>query len=226
MIRPRCLVLIAVALLAAVHAGGAAAAPTEPFPRPLDSYGALSAGSVVETLRARAAAEPFNLVATAIFALAVLHTFAAGRFRHWAHVVEERQRARRKSRAVAAGDPADGPRSEVSFRGQALHFLGEVEAVFGIWVIVLAGATILTAFNDNALITYLATLVPGLSEELKYAVVAGAVTGGGLTVIANAPNPAGQSILQKHFDNGVSPLGLLLGAALPTAVVVFAFLVL
>lgn len=61
------------------------------------------------------------------------------------------------------------------------------------------GATILTAFNDNALITYLATLVPGFSEELKFAVVSGAVTGGGLTVIANAPNPAGQSILQRFF---------------------------
>jgi Na+/H+ antiporter NhaD/arsenite permease-like protein len=88
------------------------------------------------------------------------------------------------------------------------------------------GATVLTAFNDNALITYLATLVPGFSEELKYAVVAGAVTGGGLTVIANAPNPAGQSILQRHFPGGVSPLGLLLGALVPTLVVVFSFMVL
>lgn len=78
----------------------------------------------------------------------------------------------------------------------------------------------LTAFNDNAAITYLASLVPNLSDALKYAVVAGAVTGGGLTVIANAPNPAGQSILQKHFgENGVSPLGLFLGALVPTIVV-------
>ena len=89
-----------------------------------------------------------------------------------------------------------------------------------------AGATILTAFNDNALITYLATLVPGFSEELKFAVVAGAVTGGGLTVIANAPNPAGQSILQRYFPDGVSPLGLFLGALLPTLIVAFSFMVL
>jgi Na+/H+ antiporter NhaD/arsenite permease-like protein len=88
------------------------------------------------------------------------------------------------------------------------------------------GATFLTAFNDNAAITYLATLVPGFSEELKYAVVAGAVTGGGLTVIANAPNPAGQSILQRYFPGGISPLGLLLGALVPTLVVIFAFQVL
>jgi hypothetical protein len=88
------------------------------------------------------------------------------------------------------------------------------------------GATILTAFNDNALITYLATLVPGFSEELKFAVVAGAVTGGGLTVIANAPNPAGQSILQQYFPEGVSPLGLFLGALVPTLIVAFSFMVL
>jgi hypothetical protein len=81
------------------------------------------------------------------------------------------------------------------------------------------GAIALTAVNDNALITYLATLVPNLSDGLKYAVVAGAVTGGGLTVIANAPNPAGQAILGSYFEEGISPLGLLAGALLPTAVV-------
>jgi Na+/H+ antiporter NhaD/arsenite permease-like protein len=89
-----------------------------------------------------------------------------------------------------------------------------------------AGATILTAFNDNAAITFLATLVPGFTEELKYAVVAGAVTGGGLTVIANAPNPAGQSILQRYFPDGVSPLGLLAGALVPTFIMSGCFLLL
>ena len=85
------------------------------------------------------------------------------------------------------------------------------------------GATFLTAFNDNALITYLATLVPGLSDGLKAAVVEGAVTGGGLTVIANAPNPAGQALLSRFFDGMVSPVYLFLGALLPTAVAVFMF---
>lgn len=88
------------------------------------------------------------------------------------------------------------------------------------------GATVLTAFNDNAAITYLATLVPTFTEELKYAVVAGAVTGGGLTVIANAPNPAGQSILQRYFPGGVSPIGLLVGALIPTLVMSGCFLLL
>ena len=74
-----------------------------------------------------------------------------------------------------------------------------------------------------AAITYLSTLVPGFTDSLKYAVVAGAVTGGGLTVIANAPNPAGQSILKIFFKNGVSPLGLLLGALIPTFIMFAVF---
>ena len=79
-------------------------------------------------------------------------------------------------------------------------------------------STLLTAFNDNAAITYLATLVPAFTPELKYAVLAGAVTGGGLTVIANAPNPAGQAILKGCFEHGVSPVGLLKGALVPTVI--------
>jgi hypothetical protein len=87
-------------------------------------------------------------------------------------------------------------------------------------------ATVLTAFNDNAAITYLSTLVPGLTDNLKYSVVAGAVAGGGLTVIANAPNPAGQSILKKYFENGVSPIGLLKAAIGPTIIVWLGYMIL
>jgi Na+/H+ antiporter NhaD/arsenite permease-like protein len=86
------------------------------------------------------------------------------------------------------------------------------------------GATALTAVTDNAALTYLASTVDGLSDEFKYSVVTGAVTGGGLTVIANAPNPAGFSILRRHFDQGaIHPLGLLAAALLPTAVAILAF---
>ena len=472
--------------------------PAAPFPKDLSAYADPVGGSVMEVLLSRAAEEPFNVIATVIFFLAVLHTFATGRIRHWAHVVEERHCERLKIRAHAKDSDDDGRPDEVSFWGQVLHFLGEVEAVFGIWALVLGaaliwskgldtaahyigdtvnytepvfivvimalastrpvmrvaeqglkavaslgkgrpyawwlsiltiapllgsfitepaamtiaalllgkqfyalkpsgklmyatlgllfvnisiggtlthfaappvlmvahawgwdmaymfthfgwhavsgvvlsnlvyfvafrkellslqpvavqgrpeapvpvwvtvvhllflaftvwaahypvlfvggflfflafaqatahhqskvdmrgpmlvgfflgglvihgglqgwwigpvlgrldalplffGATALTAFNDNALITYLATLVPDFSEKLKYAVVAGAVTGGGLTVIANAPNPAGQSILQRYFPDGIGPLKLLLGALVPTAIVTFSFLVL
>ena len=86
------------------------------------------------------------------------------------------------------------------------------------------GAAILTAFTDNAALTYLGSLVEGLSDSFKYALVAGAVTGGGLTVIANAPNPAGIAILRGHFDEqAVNPLGLLLAALPPTIVAALAF---
>lgn len=479
------------------------AASVGEFPRALASYAETAGGGVIDTLVARVQAEPFNLVATLIFLLAIVHTFVAGKFRHWAHEVEEAHHAKRRERRVAAGDEnRDGIPDEVSFKGQVLHFFGEIEAIFGIWVLALAGAvtvfkgwptlvdyightvnftepmfvvvimaiastrpvlrfaeqclravasvgrgsvaawwlsiliiapilgsfitepaamtiaalllarqfyalkpsarfayatlgllfvnisvggtlthfaappvlmvagpwkwdmaymflhfgwkaaagivvatlayyfvfrkeftalqaardgqaggttkdegrpvpawvtavqlgflavtvyfahypalfiggflfflaftqatghhqsqldlkppllvgfflsglvihgglqgwwiepvlkslgefplfvtaTVLTAFNDNAAITYLATLVPGFTEELKYMVVAGAVTGGGLTVIANAPNPAGQSILQRFFPEGVSPLGLLAGAVAPTLVMAACFL--
>jgi hypothetical protein len=479
----------------------------EAFPRSLETYADAQGSGVVDVLMARVRAEPFNVVATLIFLLAIIHTFVAGKFRHWAHVVEkahhERVAARIEEEESKDSD-GDGRPDEVSFPGQILHFFGEVEAIFGIWVLVLVAAitafkgwptvldyighrvnftepmfvvvimaiastrpvlrvaeqclravasigrgsvaawwlsiliiapilgsfmtepaamtiaalllarqfyalkpsprfayatigllfvnisvggtlthfaappvlmvagpwgwdlphmffhfgwkavmgivvstlgyyllfrkefaalqttrvlqesgapkkdvrpvpvwvtavqlsfmavavyfahypalfvgsflfflafsqatahhqsqldlkppllvgfflaglvihgglqgwwiepvlkslgeiplflsaTVLTAFNDNAAITYLATLVPGFTESLKYMVVAGAVTGGGLTVIANAPNPAGQSILQRFFPDGVSPLGLLAGAVGPTVVMAICFLML
>lgn len=85
------------------------------------------------------------------------------------------------------------------------------------------GAAVLTAFNDNAAITYLSTLVPNMTDTMKTAVVEGAVIGGGLTVIANAPNPAGQSILNDYFEDGISPMGLLIGALIPTTIFMVLF---
>lgn len=89
---------------------------------------------------------------------------------------------------------------------------------------VFFGATALTAITDNAALTYLGSLVDGLSLDFKTALVAGAVTGGGLTLIANAPNPAGAAILKEKFShNAIQPLGLLIGALPPTLVAVLAF---
>jgi len=81
------------------------------------------------------------------------------------------------------------------------------------------GSVVLTSFNDNAAITFLASQVDGLGSSLKYAVLAGAVCGGGLTVIANAPNPAGQALLSRFFGDGVSPGKLMMGALVPTIIV-------
>lgn len=92
---------------------------------------------------------------------------------------------------------------------------------------VFFGTTLLTAFTDNAALTYLGSLVEGLSDAFKYALVAGAVTGGGLTVIANAPNPAGLALLRNHFkEESVSPAKLALAALPPTIVAAAAFLLL
>ena len=89
------------------------------------------------------------------------------------------------------------------------------------------GAVGLTALTDNAALTYLGSLVEGISDPAKYALVAGAVTGGGLTVIANAPNPAGFAILKECFDEqSISPLNIFLAALLPTTVAALCFLLL
>jgi hypothetical protein len=86
------------------------------------------------------------------------------------------------------------------------------------------GATLLTAITDNAALTYLGSLVEGVSDAFKYSMVAGAVTGGGLTVIANAPNPAGFAILKDSFEDGaIGAAGLAAAAALPTLVAAAAF---
>jgi len=86
------------------------------------------------------------------------------------------------------------------------------------------GATALTAITDNAALTYLGSLVEGVSDDYKYSLVAGAVAGGGLTVIANAPNPAGFAILKDQFeDKSISALGLFAAALAPTLVAVACF---
>ena len=84
-------------------------------------------------------------------------------------------------------------------------------------------STLLTAFNDNAEITFLVSLIPDFDAVMKYAVVAGAVTGGGLTVIANAPNPLGQSLLTRYFEGGIKPVNLFVAALPPTCIMAACF---
>ena len=86
------------------------------------------------------------------------------------------------------------------------------------------GSVALTSIADNAAIAYLGSLVQGTTESFKYALVAGVLTGGGLTVIANAPNPAGAALLKEHFPNGaISAVSLLIAALIPTLVAILAF---
>ena len=89
---------------------------------------------------------------------------------------------------------------------------------------VFYGALALTAITDNAALTYLGSLVSNTSLDFKLALVGGAVAGGGLTVIANAPNPAGIAILRHHFPNSaVSALYLFIAALPPTIVAILAY---
>src|SRR6476620_4307547 len=97
-----------------------------PFPLPLSSYPATL--GLVETLRTRVAMEPVNAAATLIFVLAIVHTFGAARFMAMAHSVQEAHDAR----AVARGE-----RRLPSVLAELLHFLGEIEVVFGLWAVVL-----------------------------------------------------------------------------------------
>ncbi len=91
---------------------------------------------------------------------------------------------------------------------------------------VMGVAILLTGFNDNTAISYLSTLVPNWGDAYKYAVFTGVIAGGGLTVIANAPNPAGYTILQRHFEGGIKFLSLFLMAAGPTILLYLIFFLL
>ena len=141
--------------------------------------------------------------------------------------------------ATARWQPAPGLRGPalVGFFLAGLVVLGGMQ---GWWIspvlsrmgegALLAVSTVLTAFNDNAAVTYLASQVPALAapgaeaEALRHAVLAGALAGGGLTVIANAPNPAGQSILSPWFPEGVSAWRLFVWALAPTGLALGCFI--
>src|SRR5690242_984957 len=134
-------------------AEAAAAASSGGFPLPLESYGDEAIPSAWGKLVHRATAEPLNLLATLIFVAAIVHTFLAGRFRHAAHVCELQ---------FAALEAEEGERDEeqlrtldrLRFRGTIFHFLGEVEAVFGIWLVPLF-LTIASSKGFSAAVQYL-----------------------------------------------------------------------
>jgi hypothetical protein len=141
--------LASLALLLLVIGGGAlvathanAAPPLTPhehiFPRALHEYGDEQMTSVPAILRNRIALEPFNVIATSIFFLAIIHTFLAPRFMRIAHHWRDEHEAELRRRAAAGGpQPRPGSRGEVSFKAEVMHFFGEIEAIFGIWVVPL-----------------------------------------------------------------------------------------
>ncbi len=108
------------------------------FPKPKEMYKEVD-GGLIETIKSRAAQDPFNVAATVIFLLAICHTFAAGSLNKLAHHYEHIHQENLKTRGPRDKEHPDGE-PEVSFRATIYHFLGEVEAIFGIWVIALAAA--------------------------------------------------------------------------------------
>ena len=110
------------------------------FPKPIETYPPAEAG-IIKTLKTRAAMEPFNVAASLIFLLAILHTFAASSFTKLSHKLEHDHEEELKRRGLSDLQHPDGV-AEVSFPATVFHYLGEVEAVFGMWVIALAGAAV------------------------------------------------------------------------------------
>ena len=98
------------------------------FPRGLQDYPPAGEQSLASLLSGRVSAEPFNAVATAVFAAAIVHTFVAPRLTTLAHQVQDR---------FNTSEAALGRRETPSVRAELLHFLGEIEVVFGLWAVVL-----------------------------------------------------------------------------------------
>ena len=148
-----CLILLSA--FYACSGSATAAAPQAdlpPFPLPTDSYNDQATSNLWQRLAGRAAAEPFNLVATLIFLLAICHTFFASRFLSVAHDYEHRYDALVDFGGGNIRHPGEERADELSriarhrdrlrFKATLFHFLGEVEAVFGIWLIPLAIAVV------------------------------------------------------------------------------------
>jgi hypothetical protein len=129
------LMLLALTVSAIVLAAGSPPADMPVFPPSLDGYGDTGMDSIIGILGNRIRHEPFNLIASLIFLCAIIHTFLTGRFmviaHRWTHDHEEKIK-----KGLA-------PRDSVHHGAEVFHFLGEVEAVFGIWAAALLAAIVL-----------------------------------------------------------------------------------
>ncbi|MCH9627793.1 MAG: hypothetical protein S4CHLAM2_14370 [Chlamydiales bacterium] len=77
---------------------------------------------------------------------------------------------------------------------------------------------VLSAFIDNAVVSYLTLDIPHFDDLKHYLVVSGAMCAGALTVIANAPNPVGHAILRPSFQGKIAYFPLFLGAMGPALI--------
>ena len=107
---------------------------THEFPMSLESYNDTHLESITQILQHRIQVEPFNLIATIIFICAVIHTFLASKLTTISH-----QRKKLQAEKIRRGEAEEG---SVDMASELLHFLGEVEVVFGIWLIPLVVAVV------------------------------------------------------------------------------------
>ena len=145
-IRKYWLGLIMIGGLAVIAVAGGDVGSSPLFPISLDSYGdagLIKSGDILADLGNRIAHTPFNLFASLIFLFAILHTFAAVKITSIAKNMElthvEQMRKSGKSEEEIEHNP--------SIMSEMLHFFGEVEAIFGIWVLVLAAVTISVSYT-------------------------------------------------------------------------------
>ena len=101
--------------------------------REIQHYRDPKLANVAEILMHRISVNPFNLVVSLIFLVAILHTFMANKLTAIAHKIHEEHDAVMK----AAGASEEEIKHDIPFKAELFHFLGEVEVIFGIWVIAL-----------------------------------------------------------------------------------------
>ena len=112
------------------------------FPPNLDSY-QHNTDSIMQILAERIAYDPFNLVASLIFLCAIIHALMANKILKISHSVLATHNAKYKNK-----------KAPISIRAELLHFFGEVEAIFGIWLLALAGSFLI--FKDwNTFVYYI-----------------------------------------------------------------------
>ena len=131
-----------------------------PFPRSLESYDDSDEAKIIGILINRIKKEPFNLAATFIFFLAIIHTFMTSRFLAISHKWEQKHQEKI--------DQGLADKHSVHHGAELFHFLGEVEAVFGLWAVVLLG-TIVTFYDWSTAVTYISKNV--LFTEACFVVV-------------------------------------------------------
>ena len=109
------------------------------FPPDLQSYN--DAGkNILQQLIHRVTSNPFNIVGSLIFLLAIIHTFLASKFTAISHQLEHEHNIKKEQGLVPWNSVAQGSRF--------MHFMGEIEVIFGLWAVALIFSIIFIIYNS------------------------------------------------------------------------------